>query len=179
VDYALIEKRIDFSDVFAPYSFQGVPDVRIIVFRGYPVMSMIRLATRRSDGRANLHQGAVGIGLSIRDGQPRTAVQFNVPLTHHPDTGACLADLRVPFWREHLLLAARCSDMIRLGYFGADIVIDEKRGPLLLELNARPGLAIQIANHAGLESRLQAIEAIPPGTHSTPEERIACVRELW
>lgn len=179
VDYALLEECIDFSDEFRDYSFQGIPDVRVIVFKGYPVMAMIRLATKQSDGRANLHQGAVGIGLSIRDGVPRMAVQFNEPVTHHPDTGARLRDLKVPFWKEHLELAARCADMIKLGYFGADIVIDKQRGPLLLELNARPGLAIQIANHAGLASRLELIARIPPGTHATAEERTAFVREQF
>ena len=179
VDYALLEECIDFSDVFRDYSFQGIPDVRVIVFRGYPVMAMIRLATKQSDGRANLHQGAVGIGLSIRDGTPRMAVQFNQPISRHPDTGADLSELRVPFWKEHLELAARCADMIKLGYFGADIVIDRKRGPLLLELNARPVLAIQIANHAGLASRLELMERLAPGTHATAEERVAFAREQF
>lgn len=178
-DYALIEKRIDFSKIFEPFSFQGIPDVRIIVFRGYPAMAMMRLATRRSDGRANLHQGAVGVGLSIRSGYPLNAVQFNRPVTRHPDTGAMLADLRIPFWREHLLLAARCADIIKLGYFGADIVIDKVRGPLLLELNARPGLAIQLANHAGLKTRLQKIESLPSPEALSAEERISLVRDLW
>ncbi len=179
VDYALIEQCIHFSDVFRDYSFQGIPDVRVIVFRGYPVMAMIRLATRQSDGRANLHQGAVGVGLSLKDGRPCMAVQSGEAVAVHPDTGARLSELRVPFWNEHLELAARCADMIKLGYFGADIVIDKERGPLLLELNARPGLAIQIANHAGLASRLERIEALPEHAHAGAEERAAFARDIF
>ncbi len=179
VDYALIEQCIHFSDVFRDYSFQGIPDVRVIVFRGYPVMAMIRLATRQSDGRANLHQGAVGVGLSLKDGRPCMAVQSGVPVTVHPDTGARLSELRVPFWKEHLELSARCADMIKLGYFGADIVIDKERGPLLLELNARPGLAIQIANHTGLAARLERIEALPEHVHADAVERVAFARETF
>lgn len=173
VDYALFEECISFSDVFSDFSFQGVPDIRIIVFRGYPVMAMMRLATRRSDGRANLHQGAVGVGLSIRDGKPRRAVMLDRPVTRHPDTGRMLSELAVPDWDRHLELAARCAEMIKLGYFGADIVNDREKGPLLLELNARPGLGIQIANHAGLRSRLELIGTLPSSALPSAAEKIA------
>ncbi len=177
VDYALFERCIDFSDIYSRFSFQGVPDVRLIVFRGYPVMSMIRLATRESDGRANLHQGAVGVGLSIRDGRPLFAASHNREITHHPDTGAALSELVVPDWDVHLELAARCAEMTALGYFGADIATDRMLGPLLLELNARPGLAIQIANGHGLLCRLELIESLPKGANPTRAEKVAFVRE--
>lgn len=177
VDYALFERCIDFSDIYSRFSFQGVPDVRLIVFKGFPVMAMIRLATKESDGRANLHQGAVGVGLSIRDGRPLFAAQHNREITHHPDTGAAFSELRVPDWEEHLKLAARCAEMTSLGYFGADIATDRRRGPLLLELNARPGLAIQIANGCGLLSRLRRIELLENKTHLTSAEKIAFSRE--
>ena len=177
VDYALFERCIDFSDVYSRFSFQGVPDVRLIVFRGYPVMSMIRLATRESDGRANLHQGAVGVGLRIRDGRPEFAAQHNREVSQHPDTGASLSELVVPRWEEHLELAARCAEMTPLGYIGADIATDRRRGPLLLELNARPGLAIQIANGQGLLRRLKLIESLPAGAHPSRAEKIAFARE--
>lgn len=176
-DYALFERCIDFSDVYSRFSYQGVPDVRLIVFKGYPVMSMIRLATKLSDGRANLHQGAVGVGISIRDGRPLFAAQHNCEVTHHPDTGAAFSELTIPHWEQHLELAAKCAEMTPLGYFGADISTDSKRGPLLLELNARPGLAIQIANGCGLLKRLRLVESLPENLHKTPEEKIAFSRE--
>jgi glutathione synthase/RimK-type ligase-like ATP-grasp enzyme len=47
--------------------------------------------------------------------------------------------------------------MVELGYLGVDIVLTPDKGPILLELNARPGLGIQIANLAGLVPRLEKI----------------------
>lgn len=159
-DVAILESLIRISPLFSRISHEGVPDIRLIVFRGYPVMGMLRLATRESDGKANLHQGAVGVGLDIGTGQSISAVQNNRPVHTHPDTGADLMQVRVPDWHQLLLLAARCFEVTRLGYLGCDIVIDEVRGPMLLELNARPGLSIQIANKSGLLPRLQHIEAL-------------------
>lgn len=177
-DFALIEDLINFDDVFADYSYEGVPDVRVIVFQGYPVMSMMRLSTATSDGKANLHQGAVGVGICLRSGKAVRAVQFNNPIEKHPDTGALLSNLQVPQWENVLNLAARCYDMSRLGYIGTDIVLDKMRGPLLLELNARPGMAIQTANGAGLLPRLHFVEAfIEKYGYLPPEERVKISQE--
>ena len=57
-DVAMVEDLIQFDDVFDGFSYEGVPDVRVIVFKGYPVMAMMRCSTAASDGKANLHQGA-------------------------------------------------------------------------------------------------------------------------
>ena len=170
-DVALIEELVHFSDIFKNFSYQGIPDVRVIVYKGFPAMSMMRLATAASGGRANLHQGAVGVGLDIANGKTLKAVMKNVPITHHPDTGADLSKLEVPLWREHLLIGAKAYEMTGLGYLGADIVLDARRGPMMLELNARPGLAIQIANGIGLEGKLQEIDRYYP-TGLSPEERV-------
>ena len=59
---------------------------------------------------------------------------------------------------SHLNIASRCYEMIELGHFGADIVLDAKKGPLILELNARPGLAIQMANGVGMQTCFDAVE---------------------
>jgi alpha-L-glutamate ligase-like protein len=170
-DVALIEEAVNFSDVFKDFSYHGVPDVRVIVYKGYPAMVMMRLATKESGGRANLHQGAVGVGLDVRTGKTLNAVMHNKPITHHPDTGANLMDLKVPFWREHLIIGALAYDMTGLGYLGADIVLDKNRGPMMLEINARPGLAIQIANGEGLKNRLKEIDKYYP-TNLSAEERV-------
>lgn len=170
-DTALIEEVVHFSDIFKDYSYQGVPDVRIIVYKGYPIMAMTRLSTACSGGRANLHQGAVGVGLDIKTGKTKKAVQHNIPITHHPDTNADLRKIEVPLWREHLLIAAKAYEMTGLGYFGADIVLDAKKGPMMLELNARPGLAIQIANGSGLKKAIKKIDKKYPQNLSA-EERI-------
>lgn len=170
-DVALIEEMVHFSNMFKNFSYQGVPDVRIIVYKGYPAMSMMRLATAESGGRANLHQGAVGVGLDIKTGKTLNAVMHNVPITTHPDTGADLKTLVVPNWREHLLIGAKSYEMTGLGYLGADIVMDEDSGPMMLELNARPGLAIQIANGNGLINAIKKIDKTYPH-NLTAEERV-------
>jgi len=152
-DQALIEYRVRFDPVFEAISYQGVPDVRIIVFQGIPVMSMVRLPTRMSDGKANLHQGAIGAGIDLECGRTLTAVWRNDIVDEHPDTGNPVTGVEIPHWDRLLELAARCHDLTGLGYVGVDLVLDQKLGPLVLELNARPGLNIQIANRAGLLRR--------------------------
>lgn len=170
-DTAVIEEMVNFSHIFDNYSYQGIPDVRVIVYKGYPVMAMTRLATAASGGRANLHQGAVGVGLDVKTGRTLKAVMRNVPITHHPDTGADLSKIEVPFWREHLLIGAKAYEMTGLGYLGADIVLDADKGPMMLELNARPGLAVQIANGIGLGKVLKKVDKHYPKRLS-PEERV-------
>lgn len=170
-DSAVIEEMVHFSDAFKNFSYQGVPDVRIIVYKGYPAMAMMRLATKESAGRANLHQGAVGVGLDVHSGMTLRAVMHNCPIQNHPDTKADLKTLQVPFWREHLLIAAKAFEMTGLGYLGADIVLDKTQGPMMLELNARPGLAIQIANDRGLIKALKEIDKFYP-KGLTPEQRV-------
>ena len=159
-DVAFVEALVTSDSMFEHISYEGVPDIRLIVFKGYPVMGMLRLATRQSDGKANLHQGAVGVGLDIASGKSIAAVQFNRPIQRHPDTDYPLSNIQVPHWRQLLTLSARCHDVTRLGYLGADMVLDAQRGPLLLELNARPGLTIQVANDRGLLPRLRHVEAL-------------------
>ncbi len=161
-DTAIIQSKIDKHPIFNDYSYGGIPDIRVIVFEGYPVMSMVRLPTKSSDGRANLHQGAIGAGINLADGSTNNAVIKNQVIDVHPDTGHQLVGLKLPFWREILELAAQCYDMVELGYLGADIVLTPDRGPILLELNARPGLGIQIANLAGLVPRLEKIRLEAP-----------------
>ncbi|WP_417346706.1 alpha-L-glutamate ligase-like protein [Ferrimonas sp.] len=177
-DVAVIEALIQFDPVFDGYSFEGVPDIRLIVFKGYPVMGMLRLSTAASDGKANLHQGAVGVGIDIATGRALRAVQFDEPVTHHPDTNKELSKMQVPHWDRLMTLAAGCYEMSGLGYLGTDMVLDTERGPLLLELNARPGLAIQIANGEGLLPRLRQVEALP-GHPVDVDTRVARSKEWF
>ncbi|MBI4962850.1 MAG: alpha-L-glutamate ligase-like protein [Desulfomonile tiedjei] len=157
-DRAIIEYRVEFDPIFEAISYLGVPDVRIIVFLGVPVMSMVRLPTRMSDGKANLHQGALGAGIDIANGKTLSAVWGNEIVSEHPDTGRSVNGVAIPHWDDLLGLAARCYDLTGLGYQGVDIVLDRNKGPLILELNARPGLNIQIANNSGLLPRLELVE---------------------
>lgn len=158
-DKALIEYRVLFDPVFKEVTYRGVPDVRIIVFLGVPVMAMVRLPTRMSRGKANLHQGAVGTGVDMATGVTTSAVCRDRLVDTHPDTGNPVAGVAIPNWERLLDIAARSYELTGLGYQGIDIVLDSVRGPLVLELNARPGLAIQLANRAGLGKRLDAVRA--------------------
>ncbi len=171
-DVAIIEGLIQFDPVFDGYSFEGVPDIRLIVFKGFPVMGMLRLSTAASDGKANLHQGAVGVGLDIATGKGLHAVQFDRPIDFHPDTDKRLTDIQVPHWDTLLHTASKAYEMCELGYLGTDMVLDQELGPLLLELNARPGLAIQIANGQGILPRLHHVEQMRNQSMSV-EERVA------
>ena len=171
-DKVLIEYRVQFDPIFEAISFQGVPDIRIIVFQGVPAMAMVRLPTRMSDGKANLHQGAIGAGIALHTGKTLTGVWQNEIVTEHPDTECSITGVQVPEWEKLLGLAARSYELTGLGYQGVDLVLDKDKGPLILELNARPGLNIQIANRAGLLTRLQLIELHAPNLKSK-EDRIA------
>lgn len=179
MDVVIIEERIDFDQSLSAFSFEGVPDIRVIVCRGYPVMAMTRLATRASDGKANLHQGAVGLGLDLATGRALKAVQFGLPVEYHPDTGQRLDELVIPYWQELLVLAARCYEVTGLGYLGTDIVIDRDKGPMLLELNARPGLSIQLANGSGLVPRLRRIDALSESDTRIPAHRRVLRSQEW
>ncbi len=176
-DKAIIEYRVRFDPVFESVSYQGVPDIRIVVYRGIPVMAMLRLPTRDSDGRANLHQGAVGTGVDLRTGCTTLAVCRDRRIVEHPDFGTPLLGLAIPGWDNLLLLAARCHEIAPLGYLGVDIVLDAERGPLLLELNARPGLAIQIANGRGLRGPLDRVDALAE-VPQAPADRVVIAREI-
>ncbi len=174
-DHLLIEQCVQFDPIFDQVSYKGVPDIRIIVFLGYPVMAMIRLPTRLSDGKANLHQGAIGVGIDIPTGTTRRGVWGTEVIREHPDTEHSIVGLGIPHWPQLLEMAARCHELSGLGYVGVDFVLDRQFGPMILELNARPGLSIQIANGSGLLHRLKKVERLQAaGKVSTePAERVA------
>ncbi len=178
LDVAMVEALVNFDDHLSRYSYEGVPDIRVVVYRGYPVMAMMRCSTHDSDGKANLHQGAVGVGIDLAEGQSLFAVQKGKLVAQHPDTQQSFEELQVPHWAEILRLGAGCYEMTGLGYLGVDVVIDRERGPLILELNARPGLAIQIANQSGLASRLDQVDRVA-GLHNSVDGRVDYAREVF
>jgi alpha-L-glutamate ligase-like protein len=159
-DSAIVQQRVRLHPAFAAVTYKGIPDVRVILYRNEPAMAMLRLPTRDSGGRANLHQGGIGTGIDLDTGVTHHAVRYNRWIDRHPDTGREVVGLRVPYWGEVLSLSRRVAAAVGLGYIGVDIVIDAAAGPMLLEANARPGLAIQIANGRGLLPRLEAIDAL-------------------
>jgi alpha-L-glutamate ligase-like protein len=170
-DTCILQERLECHPFFQEISFRGIPDIRVIVYLGYPVMAMLRLPTKESGGRANLHQGALGVGVDLKTGTLTHSVCNDKRIHIHPDTKQTLSGRMIPHWNEILEMSSRCFDMSGLGYLGVDIVLDETRGPLLLEMNARPGLGIQIANRMGLVSRLKLVEKIRSSADG-PKDRV-------
>ena len=171
-DRAIIESRIRPHEVFKQIAVQGTPDVRVIVYKGVPVMAMLRLPTAMSKGRANLHQGAIAAGIVLQTGITCGGVWNNKAIDIHPETGASIVGVTIPHWQTILETSARLFDVLELQYFGVDFVLDSLRGPTILEANARPGLAIQIANRDGLLNRLKAVDKIQPAGKNS-RERLA------
>ncbi len=183
VDTAMIESLIHTDQRLRQLAPEGVPDIRVIIYRGIPVMAMTRLPTRRSSGKANLHLGAIGAGIDLVTGQTLRAVLSASQVDMHPDTRHSVVGFAMPEWENLLTIAVRCYDAIPLGYMGIDLVIDQDRGPLVLEMNARPGLAIQIANNDGLKPRLAAVDRLQAPESGSVEQRletgISLARDNW
>ncbi|MGI6681478.1 MAG: alpha-L-glutamate ligase-like protein [Bdellovibrionota bacterium] len=178
LDQVLVEYRIKFDPVFDDITFRGVPDIRVITYRGVPAMSMLRLPTSYSNGKANLHQDGIGVGINISTGKSMKAVFRNQIITIHPDTFVDIQGIQIPYWDKILELASRSYEVTNLVYQGVDIVIDKDLGPLILELNARPGLNIQIANQKGIRHRLELIDKHKDNLN-TLEERLSFAKQYF
>ena len=178
-DYAIIEHRVVVDPVFADVTYEGIPDIRVITLLGYPAMAMLRLPTRLSDGKANLHQGAIGTGIELSKGITMGGVFHNDAVDLHPDTLNSIQGIQIPHWDKILEIAAKSYELTGLGYLGVDIVLDKEHGPLMLEFNARPGLNIQIANREGLLHRYRAIESRAGLGAEAPKTRIEFSKQAF
>jgi alpha-L-glutamate ligase-like protein len=161
-DNVIVEQRIIIHPVLERIAVGGTPDIRVILYRNVPVMAMIRLPTVQSQGRANLHQGAAAAAVHLVTGRTFGGVCKNRMISRHPDTGELIAGLEIPGWKEVLSAAMQLSDALEMGYIGVDFVVDVTLGPVVLEANARPGLAIQVAHRYGLLPRLRLVDAMMP-----------------
>jgi len=150
LDTVLIEQRLTPDESWIMPKAPGAPDLRIIMSEGQPIMAMARVPTLESGGAANLHRGAVGVGIDLTTGLTTAGVWKNRPVTRHPDTGESLHGHPVEGMEECLRAAVRCYEGVPLGYMGVDILFDAQFGPMVIEINARPGLSVQLANRQGL-----------------------------
>ncbi len=157
-DVAFIQSYVGRHKVFRRWAYRGTPDIRIIIFNKVPVMAMLRLPTKESGGRANLHQGAIGVGIDIATGITTKAIWHGEQIVFKPDTNRKLRGIKIPNWTSILETAVNAQTASGLGYIGVDIVLDPEKGPMVLELNAQPGLQIQLANMEGLKSRLDRVD---------------------
>lgn len=156
-DRVLIEQCIEPHPFFYEIFPAGVPDFRVILLNDLPVMSMLRVPTEKSDGKANLHQGGLGIGIDMENGTLTSAYDGENYHTHHPDNNNIITGKKIPYWETLLALAIQTSKAFPLDYLGIDIVLDKKFGPMIMEINVRPGLGIQLANRKGLKSILKTL----------------------
>lgn len=159
-DSAMIEERIKIHPKFKKLAMGGAPDVRVIVYNRIPVMAMLRLPTDESKGKANLHQGAIGLGIDIATGITTHGVYKNQSVKFFPDTNKKVNGIAIPYWNKILRMAVETQMVSELNYLSVDMLIDEEKGPVVLELNDQPGLSIQLANMAGLRRRLERVEGL-------------------
>jgi alpha-L-glutamate ligase-like protein len=155
-----VEERVPIHPKLKKYVYKGTPDIRVIVFNRVPVMAMLRLPSHESEGRANLHQGAIGVGLDIATGVTVGGVYHGEAVKYLPGTKLKLNGLKLPQWTTLLTTAVQAAEVIGLRYAGVDLFIHPDKGPMIVEMNANPGLSIQIANRAGLRRRLERVEGL-------------------
>ncbi len=174
-DTAFFEQTLVSHDCFTPFRPVGLPDIRIIVFNLVPVMAMLRIPTAVSDGKANLHLGGIGIGIDIAKGTTTHAAQYHHMISELPHGGIPSGHV-IPYWDDILLICSRIQQITNIGYLAADIAIDQQMGPAVLEVNARAGLNVQIANLAPLQSRLERVKGLKV---ASPEKGVRMGQDLF
>ena len=135
----------------------GLLDIRVVVFRGFPIMAMTRLPTKRSGGRANVHQGALAAGISVSEGRITSASIMRKNVRKHPRTGRNIIGFRFNMWEDILESASSAAEAMGMGFAGVDLTVDDDLGVVVIEVNRRPGLEIQNANRAGMRKRIQHV----------------------
>lgn len=174
-DTAFFEQILESHESFAPFRPAGLPDIRLVVFNLVPVMAMLRVPTSRSEGKANVHLGGIGIGIDLARGVTTHAAQYHHML-REMEHGTAVAGVQIPYWDEMLLIASRIQYITNIGYLAVDLTIDKDLGPVLLEVNARAGLMVQVANLAPLRARLERVGGVKV---STPEKGVRLAQELF
>lgn len=161
---AFVEERVMVHPKLKRYAYKGTPDVRIIIYNRVPVMAMLRLPSRESNGRANLHQGAVGVGIDIATGITLRGVWHGKAIRYLPGVKGKkkrkLNGIRLPKWRTLLTTAVRAAEVTGFKYVGVDLFMHPEKGAMVVELNSNPGLTIQLANNTGLRKRLERVEGL-------------------
>jgi len=174
-DIAFFEQRLRPAECLLPLHPHGLPDIRIIVFNLVPVMAMLRIPTVVSAGKANVHLGGIGIGIDLAKGVTTHAAQYNERLRVLPD-GTDPAGRVIPAFEDLLLIASRVQQITNIGFLAVDLTLDADDGPLLLEVNARAGLMVQVANLAPLRSRLERVQGLRV---TSPEKGVRLAQDLF
>ncbi len=149
-DIAFVEPMLMQHSALNQLADMGLSDIRVILHDQQVISAMLRMPTSLSNGKANLHQGAIGLAIDLDSGEVTHASMKGRSIHRHPDTHAPLIGFTLPHWQETLSIARRASQAIPLGYIGVDICVDQQLGPLVLEVNGRPGIEIQNVQKRGL-----------------------------
>lgn len=160
-DIAYFEERLRLTEEFKNVAYKGIPDIRVLVFNSVPVMAMLRLPTKESEGKANMQLGGIGVGIDLVTGVTTYAAAKKVgAVSVHPDFNTPLRGIQIPDWENILRISIEAARAIGLGYAGIDIVLDKQYGPVVLEVNGHPGIEIQNANRLSLRDRLQRVAGL-------------------
>jgi len=165
-DHVIVEERIKIHPMFLSITKAGTPDIRVIIYNKVPVMAMFRIPTDKSGGKANLQQGAIGLGIDLATGITTFGIEGKGTIIKRIyDYGKKklrkVNGIKIPMWKEIMETSVKCQEaMPGLGFLGVDVVLDKEKGPAVLEVNARPGLSIQVCNRAGLKNRMDKLEEI-------------------
>ncbi|MFH0837795.1 MAG: tyrosine/phenylalanine carboxypeptidase domain-containing protein, partial [Patescibacteria group bacterium] len=174
-DAALFEQLLEAPDFLQKMAYKGLPDIRIVVHNLIPVMAMLRLPTESSGGKANIHMGGIGVGIDIAKGELTFATQYDKVIDSIPGFGDPKG-MKIPQWEDFLLIASRVQHITNLGFAAVDMVLDRNMGPVLLEINARAGLQVQVANMAPLRRRLERVEGIKV---NSPEKGVRIAQDIF
>lgn len=158
-DKVMIEKKIILDHEIELLWKYWLPDIRIIVFNMVPIMAMLRIPTSKSWWKANLHSWACWVWIDIWTWKLTYITQFSRIIKSVP----WIWDVRgieIPNWEKILELAVKVQKVTNIWYLWCDIVLDYKDGPLILEINIRPWLEVQVANMAPLQDRLDRVSWI-------------------
>lgn len=172
-DKIMIEEKLLPSQQFKTFCEWGLADIRIIVFNLVPVAAMIRIPTKKSEGKANLAKG--GIALKIDIGTGRVSYERKSIKKHFPETYENFKKINLEYREEILNLSSKIQYFVNLWYLALDWVITES-WPKLLEINARAGLDIQKITKVKLEEALKKISGLKI---KTPEKWIEVAKALF
>lgn len=152
-DTAMIEEKLIPPVFFTDLAEKGLPDIRVIYFHDIAIGAMIRIPTEKSDGKANLSLGAFAGDIDLETGEIKGVYNKFGKSVDHISIGNIM-----PQWENLLEVGRKAVEASGLGYAGADIVYDQEKGPIIMELNARPGLMIQNITGINLRKKIDEIE---------------------
>ena len=156
-DKVVIEKKIELDEEIELLWKYWLPDLRIIVFNMVPIMAMLRVPTEESHWKANLHAWACWVWIDIWTWKLTYISHYSSIIKSIPGIGD-IRWIKIPNWDKVLNLSVKVQQVTKIGYLWCDVVLDKRDWPLLLEMNIRPWLELQIANLAPLKDRLERVE---------------------